>query len=279
MTRTIYLILLLSVLFLSSCSLSKNVKTDPTQGKTVNKPKVETSINKAGNTLATPRKLYQKKQYDQALMSILGADSKLLENPSARKLLRNINDRLVTVQWYLQKSIIELLKGNKKKARYHLDEGLKLYPAHKPSLLLKKRMASISLDKNKPLKKYQSGRITAVKKDLPARAFESKAPTKEDLDLAGFYLAEGNTYFDEGKFDLAKASWLQGHGVAPSHAALKDNLVKLCTNEGLQLFGQGNIDASIKTWEEGLKIKPNDPAIKGYLDKARKAEAKVRSIN
>jgi hypothetical protein len=237
------------------------------------------------------------------LMSILGADPKLLENQSARKLLWNINDRLVTVQWYLQKSIIELLKGNKKKAHYHLDEGLKLYPAHKPSLLLKKRMASISLDKKIPLKKYQSGRITvgksqgnlnqtstnkndikqkgksAVKKGLPVKAFESKVPTKEDSDLANYYLSSGNTYFDEGKFDLAKASWLQGYEIAPSHTALKDNLVRLCTNEGLQLFGQGNIDASIKTWEEGLKIKPNDPAIKGYLDKARKAEAKVRSIN
>ncbi len=89
----------------------------------------------------------------------------------------------------------------------------------------------------------------------------------------------GNIYFEKDQLTLAKTSWLQGLDIVPSHKTIKGKLVKLLTNEGLQLFGQGDIKASIAKWEEALKINPDDPEAKEYLDKARKAEEKVRSID
>jgi tetratricopeptide (TPR) repeat protein len=265
MIRIFFLIILLVVLFLSSCTWDNNLKIKPVDNKTV----TDTAINiDDDKIIIDPKKLYQEKQYDKALMAMLEADPMLLEDPSARKLLWSINDRLVTVQWYLQKSIIELLKGHKDLALYHIEEALKLYPQHKPSFLLKQRLDSIRLNEN-----HKTPKISLKKDKI------SIGPTSKELELADYYLLTGKNFFEEGRLKLAKESWFQGLDIVPSHEVIKENLVKLLTNEGLQLFGQGEIESSIKKWEEALKIKPDDPKIQDYLDKARKAEEKVRSID
>ena len=248
-------------LFLSSCAGGTFLNSKPVETKPI--PHTATADKKMD-----PQKLYEHRQYDKALMAMLEADPKLLEDLPARKLLWRINERLVTAQWYLQKSIAELLNGHKDKARYHIDEVLKLYPDHKASLLLKQNLDAIDLKETpknlKPLQKKEK---------------ISNRPAKEDLNLAKYYLMTGQAYFEEGQLTLAKTSWLQGLDIVPSHKIIKKKLVTLLTNEGLQLFGQGNIEASIEKWKEALKINPDNPETKGYLDKARKAEEKVRSID
>jgi tetratricopeptide (TPR) repeat protein len=261
MDRILPFLILSMGLFLSSCAGNTSLNSKPVETKAI--PHAATADKKMD-----PQKLYEHRQYDKALMAMLGADPKLLEDLPARKLLWRINDRLVTAQWYLQKSIVELLNGHKGKAQEHLDQVLKLYPDHKPSLLLKQNLDAIDLKETpkrlKPLRKKEKINID---------------PAREDLNLADYYLIAGNTYFEEGQLTLAKTSWLQGLDIVPSHKIIKKKLVTLLTNEGLQLFGQGNIEASIEKWEEALKINPDNPETKGYLDKARKAEEKVRSID
>ncbi len=260
-------------LLLSSCAWNsslntKPVETSPVETKTIPSTAIAADDNKTDvNPIKTPQTLYEEKQYDKALTAMLKADPKLLEDLSARKLLWRINDRLVTVQWYLQKSIAELLNGHIDKARHHIDEALKLYPDHESSLLLKQNLDSIDLKETHK-----------TPKPLPKKEEISKDPTKENLQLADYYLMAGEEYFKEGQLTLAKASWLQGLDIVPSYKTIKEKLVQLLTNEGLQLFGEGDIKASIKKWDEALKIKPDDPKTKGYLEKARKAEEMVRSI-
>jgi tetratricopeptide (TPR) repeat protein len=272
--KPIFPLLILSMgIFLSACAGNTFVDTKPVQPPIIphtTLPSDDKQTKEDADSLTDPQKLYDQKQYDQALMAMLELDPRCLEDLSARKLLWRINDRLVTAQWYLQQSIAELLKGHQDKARYHLDQVLKLYPDHKPSRLLAQKLNAITLKEppkppktQKPLKKKQ-----AIPKD----------PAKEDLNLADYYLTAGSTYFEEGRLPLAKASWLRGLDIVPSHTIIQKKLVALLTNEGLQLFGQGFIQASIEKWEEALKINPDAPETKGYLDKARKAEAKVRSI-
>ncbi len=263
-------------LFLSSCALntlnSKPASNAPVETKTIPSTSITADDKKTDgdvNPVKTPQTLYEEKQYDKALTAMLGADPKLLEDLSARKLLWRINNRLVTVQWYLQKGIAELLNGHKDKARHHFNEALKLYPDHEPSLLLKQNLDSIDLKKKQKTPK--------ISKTLPKKEEIGKNPTKEDLQLADYYLMAGEESFKEGQLTLAKAYWLLGLDIVPSHKTIKEKLVQLLTNQGLQLFGEGDIEASIKKWAEALKIKPDDET-KGYLDKARKAEEKVRSI-
>ncbi len=263
MTRIAIFITLSMVLFLSACTLNKHVKTKPVAPETI-----------PPTTIVTPQTLYKEKQYNKALMAILESDPKRLEDPLTRKLLWRINNRLVTVQWYLQKCIVELSNGDKDKAWHHIEEALKIYPYHKPSLLLQQNLNSIDIKK---LHKT-SNRKKIIKKKIIKKKITTKDLAIDDLKLADYYLTAGNTYFENGRLKLAKESWLHGLSIAPSHKAITEKLVKLLTNEGLQLFGQGDIKASIEKWEEALKIKPDDPEIKGYLDKARKAEKKIQSI-
>ncbi|MEN8211900.1 MAG: hypothetical protein ABFR31_09290 [Thermodesulfobacteriota bacterium] len=258
MTRIAIFITLSMMFFLSACTLNKHVKTKPLVPET-------TPLT----TIVTPQTLYKEKQYNKALMAILESDPKLLEDPLTRKLLWRINNRLVTVQWYLQQCIVELSNGDKDKAQHHIEKALKIYPYHKQSLLLQQNLNSIDI------KKFHK---TSNQKKLIKKKLIKKDLAIDDLKLADYYLKTGNTYFENGRLKLAKESWLHGLSVVPSHKAIMEKLVKLLTNEGLQLFGQGDIKASIEKWEEALKIKPDDPEIKGYLDKARKAEKKIQSI-
>jgi len=248
-------ILVAAAVLLSGCSSSKTIIIKPDEAILDHDPKT----------------LYDEKQFDKALMAMLEADPALLEEHSARKLLWRINDRIVTVHWYLQKSIIELLNGHKDTALKHIAAALKLYPGHRPSLLLKQRLDSIQIKKNHKTPRFS--------KPSPKKDSKGYHPSDEDLNLADYYLMAGNAYFENGRLTLAKASWLQGLDIVNSHKVIKKKLVNLITNEGLQLFGQGDIKASIETWEEGLRLKPDDPEIKRYLDKARKAQEKVRSLN
>ena len=264
MTRIATFIIFSMVIFLSACTLNKHVKTKPADPKTTPQ-----TPHQPPTTIVTPQTLYKEKQYNKALMAMLESDPKRLEDPLARKLLWRINNRLVTVQWYLQKGIVELSNGNKDKARYHIEEALKIYHGHKPSLLLEQNLDSIDVKKpHKTSKRKKIIQKKIIPKNLPI----------EDLQLADYYLTTGNTYFENGWLKMAKESWLHGLSIAPSHKAITEKLVKLLTNEGLQLFGQGDMKASIEKWEEALEIKPDDPEIKGYLDKARKAEKKIQSI-
>lgn len=265
MDRFFMLPILSMGLFLSACAGNSSLNTKPVDTKTI-PPVIIDDVK-----IMDPQTLYAQRQYDKALMAMLEADPKLLENLSARKLLWRINDRLVTVQWYLQKGIAELLNGHKDKARDHINEVLKLYPDHKPSLLLKQNLDAINLKETQKTSKNPP--------PLRKKEKSGKDPTKEELKWADYCLIAGNAYFEEGQLTLAKTSWLQGLDIVPSHKTIKEKLVKLLTNEGLQLFGQGDIKASIEKWEEALKITPDDPETKGYLDKARKAEEKVRSID
>lgn len=273
--KPIFTLLILTMgFFLSACAGNTSLKTKPIETQTIPATAIPSDDKPTGDDikiLNDPQKLYDQKQYDNALMAILEADPRLLEDLSARKLLWRINDRLVTAQWYLQKSIAELLNGHKEKARYHLDQVLNLYPDHKPSLLLKQKLDSIDLK--------ETHKKPKTLKRLRKKEKTGKDPTKEELKWADYCLIAGNAYFEEGQLTLAKASWLQGLDIVPSHKIIKKKLVKLLTNEGLQLFGQGDIEASIEKWDEALKINPDDSETKGYLNKARRAEEKVRSID
>lgn len=274
MVRLFTLLLLSMIFFLNSCALNTSLPSNPVNNRTIPHKAITGDDKKRRDDVKImndPQTLYEERQYDKALMAMVEADPGLLEDLSARKLLWSINDRLVTAQWYLQKGIAELLDGHKDKALHHIDEALKLYPDHKPSRLLKQNLDSINLKENQKTPKLLT--------PLPLQKKISKNPTKENLRLADYYLMTGNTYFEKDQLTLAKTSWLQGLDIVPSHKTLKGKLVKLLTNEGLQLFGQGDIKASIAKWEEALKINPDDPEAKGYLDKARKAEEKVRSID
>jgi tetratricopeptide (TPR) repeat protein len=273
--KPIFFLLILSMgIFLSACAGNTFIETKTVQPPIIPHtplPPDDKQTQEDADSLTTPQKLYDQRQYDQALMAMLEADPRRLEDLSARKLLWRINDRLVTAQWYLQQSIAALLNGHQDKARYHLDQVLKLYPDHKPSRLLAQKLNAINLKAppktpktQKPLKKKQA---------IP------KGPAKEDLNLADYYLTAGNTYFEEGRLPLAKASWLRGLEIVPTHRIIQKKLAELLTNEGLQLFGQGFIQASIEKWEAALKINPDAAETKGYLDKARQVEAKVRSID
>jgi tetratricopeptide (TPR) repeat protein len=271
MVHLFRLLLLSMFFFLNSCALNTSLPTNPVDNRTIPHTAIteDDKIRRDDvKIMNDPQTLYKEKQYDKALMAMVEADPGLLEDLSARKLLWCINDRLVTAQWYLQKGIAELLNGHKDKALHHIDEVLKLYPDHKPSRLLKQNLDSINLKENQKTPKL-----------LHPQKKISKNPTKENLRLADYYLMTGNIYFEKDQLTLAKTSWLQGLDIVPSHKTIKGKLVKLLTNEGLQLFGQGDIKASIAKWEEALKINPDDPEAKGYLDKARKAEEKVRSID
>ena len=272
MVRIFPLLLLPMIFFLNSCALNTSLPTNPVDNRTIPHP-ARTGDDKKRRAdvkiMNDPQTLYEERQYDKALMAMIESDPGLLEDLSARKLLWRINDRLVTAQWYLQKGIAELLDGHKDKALHHIDEALELYPDHKPSRLLKQNLDSINLKENKKMPKLLVPRPKKI----------SKNPTKENLRLADYYLMSGNIYFEKDQLTLAKTSWLQGLDIVPSHKPIKEKLVKLLTNEGLQLFGQGDIKASIAKWEEALKINPDDPEAKRYLDKARKAEEKVRSID
>jgi tetratricopeptide (TPR) repeat protein len=269
MTRIATFIILFMVLFLNACTLNKHVKTKPVAPETIPLTTITTPQTFPSTTIVTPQTLYKEKQYNKALMAMLESDPKRLEDPLARKLLWRINNRLVTVQWYLQKCIVELSNGNKDKARYHIEEALKIYPGHKPSLLLKQNLNSIDVKKRHK---------TSKRKKIITKKIITKDLVIEDLKLADYYLTAGNTYFENGRLKMAKESWLHGLSIVPSHKAITEKLVKLLTNEGLELFGKGDIKASIEKWEEALKIKPDDPEIKGYLDKARKAQKKIQSI-
>ncbi|MFO7988520.1 MAG: hypothetical protein R6U16_03435 [Desulfotignum sp.] len=272
MVRLFTLLLLSMIFFLNSCALNTSLPTNPVDNRTIPHTAITGDDKKRRDDVKIMndiQTLYEERQYDKALMAMVEADPGLLEDLSARKLLWRINDRLVTTQWYLQKGIAELLNGRKEKALHHIDEVLKLYPDHKPSRLLKQNLDSINLKENQKTPKLLP--------PLPKKI--SKNPTKENLRLADYYLMTGNIYFEKDQLTLAKTSWLQGLDIVPSHKTIKGKLVKLLTNEGLQLFGQGDIKASIAKWEEALKINPDDPEAKEYLDKARKAEEKVRSID
>lgn len=276
MVRLFTLLLLSMIFFLNSCALNTSLPTNPVDNRTIPHTAITGDDKKRRDDvkiMKDPQTLYEERQYDKALMAMVEADPGLLEDLSARKLLWRINDRLVTAQWYLQKGIAELLDGHKDKALHHIDEALKLYPDHKPSRLLKENLGSINLKENQKTPEL----LPPLPLPLPKKI--SKNPTKENLRLAYYYLMTGDTYFEKDQLTLAKTSWLQGLDIVPSHKAIKEKLVKLLTNEGLQLFGQGDIKASIEKWEEALKIYPDDPEAKRYLDKARKAEEKVRSID
>jgi len=146
MTRIATFIVLSMVLFLNACTLNKHVKTKPVVPETI-----------PPTTIVTPLTLYKEKQYNKALMTMLESDPKRLEDPTTRKLLWSINNRLVTVQWYLQKCIVELSNGNKDKARHHILEALKIYPGHKPSLLLEQNLNFIDVKKrHKTLKRKKN---------------------------------------------------------------------------------------------------------------------------
>lgn len=206
--------------------------------------------------------LYREKHYPEALATLLDADPKLLEDPENRRLLRRINHRLVTVQWYLQKAIVALVRGEKDGARIEVDKALKLYPDHEPSLKLHRALDAITIVKSLP-------------KELPPKS----SPPPEAFGPADYFLALGRSYFKKGNLELAKRAWRQGLGIVPSHGEIKKQLKGLLANQGLRLFGQGDIGGSIALWEEALLLAPDDPDIKGYLDRARKAAEKLRSID
>ena len=213
--------------------------------------------------------LYEQKKYSEALFVLLTADPERLKSPKVRRMLWNINDRLVTVQWYLQKSIIALKKGQKKSALMHVDKALDLYPTHEPSLLMKAALTSITLE----AAPQEDSNLT--KKSVSET---EQPPTREELILADYYYTTGKTYFDQGRFSMAKDSWCRGLDMVPSNKQLQKALSSLLANEGLQAFGKKNLEAAIASWEEAIKIDPGNDVIREYLDKANKAQKKARSI-
>ncbi|MBI9090971.1 MAG: hypothetical protein JEZ12_17290 [Desulfobacterium sp.] len=206
--------------------------------------------------------LYREKHYPEALTTLLGADPKLLEDQENRRLLWRINHRLVTVQWYLQKAIIALVKGEKDAARLEVDKALTLYPDHEPSLKLHRALDAITIVKPLP-------------KELPP----TSSPPPAAFSPADYFLALGRSYLKKGDLELAKRAWRKGLDIVPSHGEIIKQLKGLLVNQGLRLFGQGDFGASIGRWEEALRLAPDDPEIKGYLDRARKATEKLRSID
>ncbi len=206
--------------------------------------------------------LYRQKRYPEALTALLAADPKLLEELETRRLLWRINDRLVTVQWYFQKAIIALVKGDKEAARLEIDKALDLYPGHAPSLKLRRALDAITIEK-----------------PIPEVISKTSPPSPEALIRADYFFALGRSYFNRGELELAKSFWREGLGIVPSHGEIKEQLVRLLVNQGLRLFGQGDIEASIGMWEEALTLAPDDSEIRGYLDKARKATETLRSID
>lgn len=206
--------------------------------------------------------LYREKHYSEALATLLAADPKLLEEQDNRRLLWRINHRMVTVQWYLQKAIIALMKGEKDAARLHLDKALELYPDHDPSLKLLRALDAITI-------------VKPIPKGEPPKT----SPLPEAFGPADYFLALGRSYLEKGELDLAKGAWRQGLGIVPSHGEIKKQLKGVLTNQGLRLFGQGDLGASIELWEEALLLAPDDPEIKKYLDRARKAAEKLRSMD
>ncbi len=213
--------------------------------------------------------LYKQKKYSEALIAILKADPERLKLPEVRKLLWKINDRLVTVQWYLQKSIISLKKGQKEPALFHVNNALDLYPAHEPSLLMKAALTSIELEE--PPHEDSNVKKKAVSETDPP-------PTRQECILADYYYTTGNTYFEQGRFSMAKDSWRQGLDVVPSHNQLQKALGSLLANEGLQAFGKKDLEGAIASWEEAIKVDPGNEVIQEYLDKAISAQEKARSI-
>ena len=206
--------------------------------------------------------LYREKRYPEALTTLLAADPKLLEDQENRRLLWRINDRLVTVQWYFQKAIIALVKGEKDAARLEVDKALKLYPDHEPSLKLHRALDAIT-----------------IAKPIPKEIHSLASPPPEVFSPADYFLALGRSYLKKGDLELAKSAWRQGLGIVPSHGEIKKQLKGLLVNQGLRLFGQGDLGASIELWEEALLLAPDDPEIEEYLDRSRTATEKLRSID
>jgi tetratricopeptide (TPR) repeat protein len=205
--------------------------------------------------------LYKKKKYEQALVGILMDDPESIKKPSVQKLLKRINDRIITAQWYLQKSIAALERGELEKAKFHVNKSLSVYPDHLHSHLMQQALTSMNLPQQK--KKIQ----------------EVKIISKKDLELAEFYFTSGQNHLKIGQSNKAKISWYKGLALAPSHAKTRSALTNLLRNEGLLFFGQGELKAAIKSWESALKISPHDPKIKTYMNNALKLKKNVQNVD
>jgi tetratricopeptide (TPR) repeat protein len=230
-------------------------------------------------------KFFKTKKYEEALKVTLG-NKKGFSNPAVQKLLQNINDQLITVQLYLQKSIIAMMEGDLQQAQYHVKQALKLYPNHRLSQLIHQALMElppkvISQKEKEPNKKEHQNTEQYQNK---AKAFKKKEPIKpiqlvcEDKKGADMYLNLGQKNFEAGNLELAKICWRQALFLAPSHEKARNRLIQLLTKEGLKLFGQGKIEESIQQWEMARKLDPENKELKNYLKKAILAHKKIKSI-
>jgi tetratricopeptide (TPR) repeat protein len=168
----------------------------------------------------------------------------------------------------------------------HVDKALDLYPTHEPSLLMKAALTSIKLEsppqedanlKKEPVSETDQPQEDSNLKKEPVSETD-QPPTKEELILADYYYTAGKSYFDQGRFSMAKDSWRLGLDLVPSNKQLQKALGSLLANEGLQAFGKKKLEAAIALWEEAIKIDPGNDVIQEYLDKAKNAQKKARSI-
>lgn len=229
----------------------------------------------------SPTALLQQKQYEQALVAMLSDKSFKVQDRRAVTTIWQTNHQLVTAQWYLQKAIVALRKGDPAEARKHLRRALKVYPhLTAGSLLLD------ALDRLPP------GQARASR-GAPAQAKPEKPPTPagvedifpeglepsfDDLEMASHYFALGQSYFDQGRLGQASLHWRQALALDPSNHQCRASLVKLLTNQGLRYYGQGKLELAIREWEKALVFAPDNSELKGYIKKARQAKRKMGDI-
>ncbi len=224
-----------------------------------------------------PGTLLKQKKYRQALLAMLQDQNLRLQKSRTLNTLWRTNHQLVTAQWYLQKAIIALRRGQPDQARRRLVRALKVYPHHRPSQLM---LAALNR-----LPAAARERLAAVKRSKPAAPAgvedifpEGLEPSFADQELADHYFTLGRGYLKQGRLELASLHWRMALALDPSHRPCRQHLVKLLTNQGLRLYGQGKLAAAIKQWKMALSFAPDSRVLQGYLQRARRAKKKMGTI-